>query len=77
MNAFELSTKGSPRRLGVHAWEKYLTSDEFQELSACRDNVERAEIQLEEHFLPSLVQVFRNLGILIRSPLSLRFISRV
>jgi hypothetical protein len=57
MNAFELCTKRSPRRLGVHAWEKFLTVEEFQELSSARDAVEQAEIRLEEFFSETLVQV--------------------
>jgi hypothetical protein len=57
MNTFELCTKRSPRRLGVHAWEKYLTADEFQDLSTCRDEAERVELLLEEQFSPELVQV--------------------
>jgi hypothetical protein len=57
MNAFELCTKRSPRRIGVHAWEKYLTADEFQDLSTCRDEAERLSIQLEEDFSNDLVQV--------------------
>jgi hypothetical protein len=57
MNIFELCTKRSPRRLGVHAWEKYLTADEFQDLSASRDEAERTQIQLEEDFSPKLAQV--------------------
>jgi hypothetical protein len=58
MNVFELCTKRSPRRLGVHAWEKYLTADEFQDLSACRDEAERVAVQLEDDFSPDLVQVY-------------------
>lgn len=57
MNAFELCTKRSPRRLGVQAWEKFLTIEEFQDLSAARDAVEQAEIKLEEFFSEMLVQV--------------------
>jgi hypothetical protein len=57
MNTFDLCTKRSPRRLGVHAWEKFLTSEEFHDLSSCRDEAERAEIQLEEQFTAELVQV--------------------
>ncbi len=56
-NVFELCTKRSPRRLGVHAWEKFLTPDEFQHLSACRDKVDQAEIALDESFSASLAQV--------------------
>ncbi len=57
MNAFDLCTKRTPRRIGVHAWEKYLTVEEFQELAKCRDEAERAEIQLEENFSAAQVQV--------------------
>jgi hypothetical protein len=57
MNTFELCTKRTPRRLGVHAWEKYLTVEEFQELSSCRDETERAEIQLEQDFSATKAQV--------------------
>jgi hypothetical protein len=57
LNTFELCTKRSPRRLGVHAWEKYLTVEEFQELSKARDASESAEIRLDESFSPALVQV--------------------
>jgi hypothetical protein len=57
MNAFDLCTKRTPRRIGVHAWEKYLTVDEFQELAKCRDEAERAEILLEENFSATQVQV--------------------
>jgi hypothetical protein len=56
-NAFELCTKRSPRRLGVHAWEKFLTVEEFQDLAAARDALEQAEIRLEEFFSKTLVLV--------------------
>jgi hypothetical protein len=43
--------------MGVHVWEKYLTVEEFQELSAARDAVDKSELKLEESFTPALVQV--------------------
>jgi hypothetical protein len=58
-NAFELCTKRSPRRLGVHAWEKFLTVEEFQDLAAARDAAEQAKIRLEESFSEALVQVIQ------------------
>jgi hypothetical protein len=60
MNTFDLCTKRTPRRLGVHAWEKYLTVEEFQELSAYREAAERAEIQLEENFTVAQAQVLNS-----------------
>jgi hypothetical protein len=57
LNTFELCTKRSPRRIGVHAWEKYLTVEEFRELSAARDAFDKSEADLEQAFTPELIQV--------------------
>jgi hypothetical protein len=57
LNTFELCTKRSPRRIGVHAWEKYLTVEEFRELSTARDAFDKSEVELEQSFTPELVQV--------------------
>jgi hypothetical protein len=58
--------KRSPRRIGVHAWEKYLTVEEFQELSAARDAVDRVELRLQDTFSTALVQV-----IIIPTPIAI------
>jgi hypothetical protein len=57
MNCFELCTKRTPRKVGVAAWEKYLTLEEFQELSRARESVDEVEIEMEAIITCPLVKV--------------------
>jgi hypothetical protein len=57
LNCFELCTKRTPRKVGAAAWEKFLTLDEFQELSQAKDSVDEVEIAMEASITRPLVEV--------------------
>jgi hypothetical protein len=57
LNCFELCTKRTPRKAGSAAWEKFLTLEEFQELSRAKESVDEVEIALEVTITRPLVEV--------------------
>ncbi len=58
LNCFELCTKRTLRKVGTAAWEKFLTLEEFQELSLAKDSVDEVEIEMEASISRPLAEVY-------------------
>jgi hypothetical protein len=57
LNCFDLCTKRTPRKVGSAAWEKFLTLEEFQELSRAKESVDEVEIAMEAMITRPLAEV--------------------